>query len=115
MDVVVRDHKSLNELPSPSFALRAYELTSAGSGIAKYALDSIYFVLHQGDKRMEYDEKNETDWSSEDLNRVLITEVLLSTILSFSAIKMGRIRGGSMVGACIIVMGPGLRARRAEC
>jgi len=61
MDVVVRYYRARNELPGPEFARRAYEVTSARSGVAKYAHDSIYFVLHQGDNRMEHGEKNETD------------------------------------------------------
>lgn len=48
MNVIVRFHKSWDELPSPDFVDRAYSRTSAGSPLSKYCARAIYYIMDNG-------------------------------------------------------------------
>ncbi|KAF8860023.1 hypothetical protein BDZ45DRAFT_341876 [Acephala macrosclerotiorum] len=48
MNVLVRYHRMVDELPSPDFVHRAYVRTSAGSSLSRYCAKSIYWVLAEG-------------------------------------------------------------------
>ncbi len=48
MNVLVRFHKSRDELPSPDFVHRACSRTSTGSSLSKYCARAIFYILGKG-------------------------------------------------------------------
>jgi hypothetical protein len=48
MDALIQHHTEQNKLPSVNFVLRAYEHASAGSLLARYCAQSIFYVMDEG-------------------------------------------------------------------
>jgi len=47
MDALIQYHKEQNKLPSVDFVFRAYMHTSAGSPLARYCVESIFYVIEE--------------------------------------------------------------------
>lgn len=47
MDALIQCHKAQNELPSVGFVVRAYKQTSTGSPLARYCVESIFYVMEK--------------------------------------------------------------------
>jgi hypothetical protein len=62
LDIIRREHKAENRLPSTQYVRQAYEKTSAGSPLSRYALSAIYYIID-----CSY---SESDWPTSEVEKL---------------------------------------------